>query len=595
MPLVCWTKVVIVCRMAPGSLKKRNSLDENGFPIELADPEPFIPKPAYMCMQEQEEFDDISWDDGTITTRGTMNIPSVPRIMPVQFKAKDNPFAYECGGKKSSITGSTSRPNRRASLSATDCTSREEPRAQRFSRRRSSLSNVNRIQPVCNEEALPTFAGEGILSTTTIDQGNGQRVCVVVIKLDDSEKSAAKKPQGDETNEKPAERRDSNRKSSEHTGLDRKSSELRSIDRKSSERRRGLDRKFSERNSSGHTRRRPSGSKAGGSGQISEDKEKENRREAHRLRRYSSGVVEKNNLADTAEFASDRPPRRRSSLGRAASGDSRDEKGSGRDPDRQHRRSSLSSGVEDKNNAADGTEPTSDRPRRRRSSVDRAASSDNSDGKGTSRDSDRQRRRSSISSGVDDKTNSTDGTEPTCDRPRRRRSSVGRAGISDSRNEKGSSGDPDRQRRRSTISSGVDDKTNSADGSEPPSDRPRRRRSSVSRASSDNNEEIGHRRQSSHFSYDDERNNSANGTETFSDRPRRRRSSVGRRDDSDGKGSRRDSDREHRRSSTSTHNVDSEANHGFGVSKEPTESGRSRDQHEKKTQRRRKSQSSTDV
>lgn len=527
-----------VRNMAPGSLEKRNSLDEHGFPLQInadSDSRTFIPKPAYMCMQEQEEFDDISWDDGTITTRGTMSFPSVPRIMPVQKSSlheEDNPFGYECGGQKSPSNETTSRPNRRASLSTTDCHSRQEHRA-RQSRRRSSLSH----QPVCYEEALPTFAGEGILSTTTIDQGNGQRVCVVVIKLDDTEEGAARKPQGDETNHKTSERKDPNRK------LDRKSSELRSTDRKSSERRE-LDRKSSERNSSGHTRRRPSANKAVGTSQSSEDKE--NRTESHRLRRYSSGVDDKNGTTDGTEPVSDRPQRRRSIVSRASSSD---EKESGRDSNRHRSRSSLSSSADDKTSSTNGAEPSSDRPRRRRSSVGRAATDSNHKEKGSCRDSDRQRRRSSISSGVDDKNDST-----ISDRPQRRRSCVGR----DSRDEKQGSGrDSDRQHRRSSTSSGVADKNNSTDTKE-----------------------------------------------SISDRTRRRRSSVGRTGNSDGKESRRDSDREHRRSSkgSSAANVDSEISHESEVSntetrrstEEPVESGRSRNQDEKKQRKCRKSQSSTD-
>ena len=209
------------------SSNEKKKVDAHGFPAQKGGGDFFSGIPSYG--QDQENFDDISWDDGTITTCGTTSKPSKPKLMPISrdsFCADDNPFGYGDQGaaqfgyedhtpsrpmrsRRASVSGSVqmsshkrsdrrrrdeddeghpeevssrhSRYRRRASVNAGGSGDTSSSRGDRRPRRarRSSLSHVP-------QETPPLFTGDDILSSTTIDQGNGNRVCVVVVQLDNN-------------------------------------------------------------------------------------------------------------------------------------------------------------------------------------------------------------------------------------------------------------------------------------------------------------------------------------------------------------------------------------------------------------------------
>ena len=230
----------------------------------------------------------------------------------------------EAGDYGDDGTSRHSRYRRRASLSCSVESSSDSKGADRPPRRsrRSSLSNVSEATP-------PLFTGDDILSSTTIDQGNGNRVCVVVVQLDNN----GNPMDNNVLQQRGSDRQNSDRKSERsrrrsgsgdfepHESAGKESRRAADPSRRSSEAKGGDRPRRRLSCNMGDTRESSARPRRGGPSQGKSMREKDDHRgESDRSPRRSSVTHTNSNSSSEDKGRPTEPSlRRRSSIGRATS------------------------------------------------------------------------------------------------------------------------------------------------------------------------------------------------------------------------------------------------------------------------------------
>lgn len=219
-------------------MAKAPVVDEHGFLVQYprsgkTGSGHFVPRESTKVV----DFDGRSWESRTATTATTT---SQDPTRYDSFDQHDNPFGYgyEERPNRSESPRRSTRSRRRASLSSGLVADQVKPERHSRRSRRSSMG------PSSVPNDLSQMISSDILSSTTIDQGNGNRVCVVVFQMEN------------DNEEKKAGERGSERQEHVRTGSSRSSRHRSESDRRPDRPRRRSSMSHHEKEESDHRPRR---------------------------------------------------------------------------------------------------------------------------------------------------------------------------------------------------------------------------------------------------------------------------------------------------------------------------------------------------